>query len=460
MLKKKAVTFILAGLSSVLILAGCGGEDNNNAENNQAVGGSVNEENTEEVNANDGEANANDGEDKVVNFMHLWPEGSSKAHYDIVNEIIGEFEADNPGITVDVDVMSNEDYKDQITILSSSNQLPDVGMTWAAGYLEPFVKGEMFAPLDDLIEGELAGEFVAGTAEAYEMDGNTYGLPLELNTVYTFYNEEIFAEHGLEAPETMDDLDHIVDTLTEAGVEPIALGNRDRWTGSLWYMYLADRISGDDDVLTEAINRTGSFEDPALVEAAAEIQRMVDNGAFVNGFNGLADEEAKSMFMNNQAAMYLIATWDLPNYTTNEDVPQEFRDSVGYFKFPTVNGEGDTNSFVGGPGVGLFVAEDSDVKEEAKQFSTFFVQQWGEKSVTEAGVIPATVVDSDNVDLPDMYLDVLDDLNNATNLTLFADVQMSPSVADVHLDMIQALFGGEVTPEEFAERHEEALSEE
>src|SRR5699024_6493818 len=168
----------------------------------------------------------------------------------------------------------------------------------------------------------------------------------------------------------------------------------------------------------------------------------------------------KSMFMNEQAAMYLIATWDLPNYTTNEDVPQEFRDSVGYFPFPTVDGNGDLNSFVGGPGVGLFVAEDSDVKEEAKDFAAFFVEQWGERATTDVGVIPATKVDADALDLPDLYNEVLTDLNDATNITLFADVQMSPDTAEVHLDMIQSLFGEKVSPEEFVKAHEDALSNE
>ena len=131
---------------------------------------------------------------------------------------------------------------------------------------------------------------------------------------------------------------------------------------------------------------------------------------------------------------------------------------VEYLKFPTVDGNGDMNSFVGGPGVGLFVAENSKVKEEAKDFAAYFVKQWGEKAVTQAGVIPATKVDADSLDLPEMYIDILNELNEASNITLFADVQMSPDVAQVHLDSIQALFGKEMTPEEFAKAHEEALS--
>ncbi|WP_090236363.1 extracellular solute-binding protein [Lentibacillus halodurans] len=409
---------------------------------------------------NDSDSSADSESDKTIKFMHLWPEGSSAEHNRIVDEIIEEYESENEGVTIDLEVLSNEQYKDKIQVLSTSDELPDVGMTWAAGYMEPFVEGNKFASLDDVAESdELQDAFVSGTTEAFSVDGTTYGLPLELNIATVFYNKSIFDEHGLEAPETYEEFKNVVQTLDENGVPPIALGNADRWTGSLWYMYFADRIGGSD-VLTSAINREGTFEDPALVQAAEEVQNLVDMNAFNDGFNGLSDQEAKSMFMNAQTAMYLIATWDLPNYTTNEEVPQEFRDSVGYFDFPTVEGNGDKDSYVGGPGVGLFVSENSDVKEEAKDFASFFAQQWGEKSVSEAGVIPATKVDAESLDLPQMYVDVLDDLNNASNITLFADVQMSPDTAEVHLNQIQALFGGEVSPEDFAKAHEEALSQE
>jgi raffinose/stachyose/melibiose transport system substrate-binding protein len=428
---KKAVTFFAMILFAVILATGCASSSSN-----------------EEAS----------GDTKTIDFMHLWPEGSSKDHNRIVSEIISDFEKENPDVKVNLEVLSNEQYKDKLKVLSTSEQLPDVGMTWPAGFLEPYVDGEMFAPLDDVLDDGLKDEFVAGTTEAYAIDGKTYGLPLELNIATVFYNKAIFEKYGLEAPKTYEELENVVKTLKENNVEPIALGNKDRWTGSLWYMYLADRIGGSD-VLTKAIDRSGTFEDPALVSAAEKVQNLVDMGAFEKGFNGLSDEEAKSMFMNSQAAMYLIATWDLPNYTTNEDVPQEFRDSVDFFKFPTVEGNGDENSFVGGPGVGLFVAENSDVKEESKEFVKFFVEKWGEKSVEEAGVIPATKVNSDNVELPEMYNEVLNELNEASNITLFADVQMSPEVAQVHLDAIQALFGGEITPEEFAKLHEEALSD-
>lgn len=444
---KKALSFAsMFVLMVTLVLSGCGSQNSDadvtgDSDNNEAI-------------------SETSGETKTIELMHLWPAGSSKQHYEIVESIIEEYEADHPDVKIETEILENEQYKEKLKVLSASNELPDIGMTWAAGFLEPYVDGNMFTPLDDVIESIGVDEFVPGTTEAYAIDGATYGLPLELNITPVYYNKRMFEEYGLKAPETYEELKDVIQTLVDNGVTPVTLGNKDRWTGSMWYMYLADRIGGSETI-TNAINRTSSFEDSALIEAAEEIQNLVDMGAFVKGFNGLSNDEAKGYFLNEQAAMYLMATWDLPEFTTNEDNPQEFRDSVGFFKFPTVErGKGDIDSYVGGPGVGLFVSENSPVKEEAKDFVSFFIQKWGEQSVTKAGVIPATKVDTADIDLPQMYIDILDELNNATNITLYADVQMSPSAAQVHLDMIQSLFGKETTPEDFAQIQEQALAEE
>lgn len=403
------------------------------------------------------QASNDSGSKKVIKFMHLWPAGSSKQQNLIVTDIINQYEKAHPNVKIDVEVLENEQYKNKMKVLSSSNELPDVGFTWAAGYMTPFVKGNLFAPLDDVLNSGLKDSFVKGTTEAYAIDGKTYGLPLELNIAPIYYNKEIFKKYNLEVPQTYSDFQNVVKTLASKGVAPIALGNKDRWTGSLWYMYLADRIGGSD-VLTKAISRTGSFEDPSLVTAADDVQKLVNENGFIKGFNGLSNDEGKSEFLNGKAAMYLMGTWELPNFTTNKDIPQSFRDSVGYFKFPTVEGgKGNINSWVGGPGVGLFVAQNSKVKPEAKDFVKFFVQKWGEQSVKKAGVIPATKVDTASVKLPQLYTDVLNDLGKATNLTLFADVQMSPAVAETHLNLIQSLFGNEVRPEDFTKQTEDAL---
>lgn len=412
-------------------------------------------------NANEGAANngANESGNKVtVNFMHLWPEGVSAGQNKIVNQIINDYQNEHPNVTIKQEVLDNEQYKNKLKVLSASNQLPDVGVTWAAGFMQPYVEGNLFTPVDDLLSGELNGKFVAGTTEAYAMNGKTYALPLEFNIAPIYYNKAIFEQYNLEVPQTYEQFKTVVKTLSDNGVAPIALGNKDRWTGSLWYMYLADRIAGQD-TLAKAIKGEASFTDPGLIQAAQEAQALVDANAFVKGFNGLSNEEAKSEFINGNAAMFLMGTWELPNWTTNEDIPQEFRDSVGFFKFPTVDGgKGNIDSWVGGPGVGLFVGENSKVKDEAKKFVEYFVTKWGEQSVTGAGVIPATKVDTSAIELPQLYIDLFNEMNKASSITLFADVQMKADAAETHLNQIQSLFGKASTPDSFAKEHDTAIS--
>ncbi|AOZ93751.1 extracellular solute-binding protein [Paenibacillus crassostreae] len=447
MSRKKVTSGLMLVFTLLLILSGCGGATGNNNANAKTDNGSKDVAEVTEV------------EEKVtLNLMHLWPEGSSAQQNKLVNEIVEQYQAEHTNVTIKQEILENEQYKNKLKVLSASNELPDVGITWAAGFMEPYVKGGLFAELDDILSGDLLKDkFVAGTTEAFSVDNKTYALPIELNISPIYYNKAIFAEYSLEVPTTYDEFKQVVKTLSDNGVAPIALGNKDRWTGSLWYMYLADRIAGNE-TLKKAIDGSGSFDDPGLIQAATEVQSLVDLNAFNKGFNGLSNEEGKSEFMNSNAAMYLMGTWELPNYTTNPDIPQEFKDNIGFFKFPTVEaGKGNINSWVGGPGVGLFVAEQSKVKEEAKAFVEYFVSKWGEQAVTAAGVIPATKVDTTQGSLPQLYTELLNELNSASSITLFADVQMKPNAAQEHLNMIQALFGKVVNAEEFTKKHIEAI---
>lgn len=441
-MKKKWLSASMLLLALTLVLSACGGSKNSSDDGKTAAGG--------------GSSSGGSGDKVTIKMMHLWPDGSNSAQNKLAKQIISEYEQANPNVKVETEVLENEQYKNKLKVLSASNSLPDVGFTWAAGFLEPYVKGNMFAPLDDLLQGDLKDKFVAGTTEAYAVDGKTYALPVELNIVPVYYNKEIFAKYNLQPPKTFEEFKNIIKTLNDNKVTPIALGSKDAWTGSFWYMYLAERLGGPD-MLDQAV-ASSTFSDSSLIQAAKEAQDLVKSNAFVKGFNGLSNDEAKSEFMNEKAAMYAMGTWEVPNYTTNPDIPQEFKDKIGFFKFPTIEGgKGNINDWVGGVGVGMFVSENSKVKEDAKKFVNYFVKRWGELSVVDAGIIPGTKVDTSSVKLPQMFIDVLNELNNASKVILYLDVQMKPGAAEEHYNLIQALLGNAITPEEFAKKQEEAL---
>lgn len=458
-MRRRRLAFLLLLGALAWVLAACGGSGGGNGQGQENAGGGTGATGASSDTGGSGGSGGGTSQDEItLSLMHLWPEGSNYAQNMLVKSIVEQFRQENPNIKISIEVLENEQYKDKLKVLSASNSLPDIGFTWAAGFMEPYVKGNLFAPLNDLLDGDLSGQFVAGTTEGYTFDGSTYALPVELNIVPIYYNKEIFAKYGLNVPETYEDLKQIIRTLNDNGVNPITLGGKDAWTASFWYMYFADRLGGDN-LLDDAVANQ-DFTAPALREAAAYAQELVDMNAFVKGFVGLSNEEAKAEFMNENAAMYMMGAWEVPNYTTNPDVPQEFKDKIGFFKFPVIeSGKGNVNNWVGGPGVGLFVSENSPHKEEAKKFVSFFVKKWGEMSVSEAGVIPATKVDTNAVDLPQMYIDLLNELNNANKVTLYLDVQMKPVAAEEHYNVIQALFSKVITPDEFVSRQDAALKE-
>ncbi|AIQ51566.1 ABC transporter substrate-binding protein [Paenibacillus sp. FSL R7-0331] len=396
------------------------------------------------------------GEKITLRMMHSWPDSSNSAQNQMVKDIISEFEKANPNISIRTEALETEQYKSKLTVLAASNDLPDIGFTWAAGSMDPYVKGNKFAALDDLLQMELNGKFVAGTTEAYSFDGKTYALPVELNIVPVYYNKELFAKYSLQPPRTLDELKTIIRTLNNNGVTPVTLGGKEGWPSSFWYMYLADRIGGPD-LLDQAVAGQ-DFTDPSLLEAARAVQELVNLKAFVKGYNGLSNDEAKLQFLKGEAAMFATGTWELPDYTTTAGIPREFKDKIGYFKFPAVaGGKGNVDDWVGGPGTGLFVSRNSAHTAEAKRFVSFFVEKWGEHSVVDAGVIPATKVDTATIRLPQLFIDLLDELNKARKVTLYLDTQMKPGASGIHLNQVQALFGKAVTPEEFIRKQDEAL---
>lgn len=126
---------------------------------------------TTACNGDKGSNSKSDGEKITLKMMHLWPDSNNSAQNKMVKEIIREFEEANPNITIKTEVLENEQYKSKLKVLAASNDLPDIGFTWAAGFMDPYVRGDKFAAVDDLLQDELKGKFVAGTTEGTPLMG-------------------------------------------------------------------------------------------------------------------------------------------------------------------------------------------------------------------------------------------------------------------------------------------------
>ena len=79
-------------LCLALVAAGCGSNSSSTGESGNAGTGS-------------------EGDKVTVNFMHLWPAGVSAGQNKIVNQIIEEYQKENPNVTIKQEVLDNEQYK-------------------------------------------------------------------------------------------------------------------------------------------------------------------------------------------------------------------------------------------------------------------------------------------------------------------------------------------------------------
>lgn len=147
-------------------------------------------------------------------------------------------------------------------------------------------------------------------------EGRTSALPYSVMAASVIYNPAIFAEHGLEVPQTWDELIEVCDTLLEAGVTPFYATFKDDWTvGQGWYDYSAggslDVIDFFDGLAAEGTNVGPDSSVSFQKDFADPMDRMLQlSSTYVNddaASRGYGD--GNLAFANGEAAMYLQGPW-------------------------------------------------------------------------------------------------------------------------------------------------------
>src|SRR5262249_21669421 len=123
--------------------------------------------------------------------------------------------------------------------------------------------------------------------DLYKFDGKNYGVAYDWGAVGMWYNKDLFAKAGItDTPKTWDDLISVVKKLQAAGITPFTIGEKDKWPGHFWWVYLAVRTGGQK-AFDAAYSRSGTFADAPFVQAGTLLKQLVDLKPFPDGFLGL-----------------------------------------------------------------------------------------------------------------------------------------------------------------------------
>jgi multiple sugar transport system substrate-binding protein len=112
-------------------------------------------------------------------------------------DLIGKFEAANPGAKVKLQMVSWTDINQKITTLVSTNQAPDILNLDAYAN---FAGDDLLLPADDVLSPKTQDDFIDKFAENGKYDGTQYGIPFVGSVRGLFYNKDIFKKAGITSP--------------------------------------------------------------------------------------------------------------------------------------------------------------------------------------------------------------------------------------------------------------------
>lgn len=376
-----------------------------------------------------------DGKTQITLF-HRWPNEPNKSYFEGMAE---RFEKANPGITVKIDAVLNDTYKDKVRVSVGSPNAPDVFFSWSGSFASSVVETGNVADLGDAM-GELETPIIENQLEPFQIEGEQVGLPITMNGKMFFYNRKILDSAGIEVPETWGDLLAACEKLKGEGVVPISFGSKAPWTIAHYFGTLNGRILPADTVAADADPTKGEFTDPGYVKALEHFAELLP--FMSDSPNSYDHQRARDAWLAGEAAMCYLETSE---WSYIEDESFEW----GTFNFPSFeDGEGDQTALTGAP-EGLMIAENSAHPEEARKLLEFILStdesvQWTNAS----GYLSPVEGVAAQSDAPDSVKALGDEIAQASSMTPWLDTYLDQRVVATYLAQGQQLIAGDATPED------------
>lgn len=281
--------------------------------------------------------------------------------------IIEKFEAENPDIKVEQNQVADADtiirtllVKDKAPDVITLNGNGNFGRLAQAGVFYDFSDEPVLDTINPAVQQILA--------DLGNKKGEVNSLGYVNNANGIIYNADIFAEQGIEVPETWDDLIAACKKLQDAGIQPIYATLADSWTSVPSFNGLGAYAVQDgffDEMRSEGENvsadSTASFEG----DFAEPLGRELELYSYAqDGYRGATYDEGNAAFANGEAAMLLQGIWAVNGIKqVNPDI------NAAIFPYPTEKAA--DSVIVSGVDVTVTMGRNTPHREEALRFIDF-----------------------------------------------------------------------------------------
>ena len=357
------------------------------------------------------------------------------------------------------EIPTTDAFNQKIKLLISSGDLTVIVFNGGNNITELAAKSGKVADLTPYFEAdpEWRALFDDTSLEFNTVDGKIYGVPVSKEISYIYYNKELFAQAGIEAPEVAyadwDEFFEACDKLKAAGITPVGMDTADSgWLTNLWMSAL---IGTNGDAGNQWMNSMypTDFNTPEVTAAAETIQRMFQEYTTADAVGGKYDPMA-THFFNGEVAMFPNGPWMIPDFSETEKAPEGFYDKVGIMLLP-----GNGMEMVPTPGDMVGAMEEEKIKAAVAflKFETLpenqikALEMTGLQPVSNDLEIPSALTESDP-----LMAQVLEIQNQAKVTYGQNQAYWYQNTIDTFSTELPELAYGNITPEEFCEKLSES----
>lgn len=366
-------------------------------------------------------------QEPLTGELRIFLDTSNPAPRATMEDMIARFQEMHPDLAIETTIIDREAYKTQIRNFLSADA-PDVATWYAGNRMLPYVEAGLFEDVSDLWEGELS-EKLASTKSAMTIDDKQWGVPYTYYQWGVYYREDIFAELGIETPETWEDFKAACETLLANDVKCFTIGTKFLWTAAGWFDYLNLRTNGYEFHMDLTAGRI-PWTDERVRATFANWRELVEMGGYIDNHTAYSWQEALPFMVQGDAAMYLMGNFAVA--PLREAGLSD--DQLGFFQFPALD-------------EGIPMAEDAPTdtfhipaqaqnKEAARAFLRFVVDAENQTIINEQlGQLP---VNSDASVPDDEFLQAgFEMLSDAHGLAQFFDRDAPAEMAKAGMEGFQ-----------------------
>jgi raffinose/stachyose/melibiose transport system substrate-binding protein len=309
---------------------------------------------------NDTGSGGEDGETTQISFIHWRGEDSA-----VFNEIIAEFEDENPDITVAMNVYPSDQYQATGHRMLQDGSTGDVFTSFPGAQFEVINNAGFF---EDLTDEEFVSNFDEDLITVGQKDGQQLAIPYQLVFNMPVYNKGMFDELGLEVPKSWTEFQEMSDTLLENGITPIAFPGADIGPNQFMNSMMMNNAP-DEDIFEKLQNGEESLTNEWWVKTLEDFQLLEERGYIQPNALGTNQDSAMAMVANEEAAMIATGSYHMNSLLDlNPDLELDLLAPITVEEDEAIYEGINTATFM------LAVNSNSEKKEEAKRFIEFLSQ--------------------------------------------------------------------------------------